>query len=94
MLRTNPSLLQTSLGQLQEATLDHAVWRDHLLRVISGRRPSDRNDLATDAHRHCLFGQWYFTRALPELRALPSFAMMGAEHEDLHRIDNPAFCCP
>ena len=86
MLRTNPSLLQKTLEQLQQATLDHAVWRDHLLRVISGRRPGDRNDLAADAHRHCLLGHWYFERALPALRELPSFAMLGAEHEAQHRI--------
>jgi diguanylate cyclase len=86
MLRTNPAILRKALEQLQQATLDHAVWRDHLLRVISRRQPCDRNDLAADAHRRCLFGQWYFERALPEIRELPSFAMLGAEHEDQHRI--------
>jgi diguanylate cyclase len=86
MHRTNPAMLQKALEQLQQATLDHAVWRDHLLRVVSGRRPRDRNDLAEDAHRHCLFGQWYFERALPELRELSSFAMLGVEHEVQHRI--------
>ncbi len=86
MLRTNPSFLRQALEQLEQATLDHAVWRHRLLRVISGRQPCDRDDLATDAHRHCLFGQWYFEHALPELRELPSFAMIGAEHADQHRI--------
>jgi len=86
MLRTNPSSLRRALEQLQQATLDHAVWRDRMLRAISGRQPCDRNDLAADAHRHCQFGRWYFERALPELRDLPSFAMIGAEHEDQHRI--------
>jgi diguanylate cyclase len=86
MLRTNPAFLQQALEQLEQATLDHAIWRDHLLRVISGRRPCDPNDLAPDAHRRCVFGQWYFRRALPELQALPSFAMIGAEHENQHRI--------
>jgi len=86
MLRTSPSLLQKTLEQLQQATLDHAVWRDHLLRVISGRRQCDRNDQAADAHRHCLLGHWYFERAHPALRELPSFAMLGAEHEVQHRI--------
>ena len=86
MLATNPSLLQKSLRQLEHATLDHAVWRDHFLRVISGRLPVDPNDLAPDAHRRCLFGQWYLESAPPELRALPSFAMIGAEHESQHRI--------
>jgi diguanylate cyclase (GGDEF)-like protein len=86
MLRTSPSLLKKTLEQLQQATLEHAVWRDHLLRVISGRRPCERSDLAADANRHCLLGQWYFERALPELRELPSFAMLGAEHAVQHRI--------
>jgi diguanylate cyclase len=86
MLRTNPSILQPALEQLKLAALDHAVWRERLLRVISGRQPCDRNDLAADAHRRCLFGQWIYERALPELRELPSFAMIGAEHGDQHRI--------
>lgn len=86
MLRTNPSTLQKALEQLEQATLDHAAWRDRLLRVISGRLPTDPNDLAADAHRRCLFGQWYFQWALPDLQELPSFAMIGAEHENLHRI--------
>jgi len=86
MLRATPFVLHQALEQLEQATLDHAVWRDHLLRVLSRRQAFDPNDLAADAHRRCLFGQWYFERALPALRELPSFAMIGAEHEDLHRI--------
>ena len=85
MLKTNPSLLHENLKQLQQATLDHAVWRDHLLRVISGRQSGNPNDLAADAHRHCLLGRWYFERAPLELRELPSFTMLGAEHEVQHR---------
>jgi diguanylate cyclase (GGDEF)-like protein len=86
MLRSRPSILQKALEQLEQATLDHAAWRDHLLRVLSGRQPCDPMDLAADAHRQCLFGRWYFELAVPELRALPSFAMIGAEHADQHRI--------
>jgi diguanylate cyclase (GGDEF)-like protein len=86
MLRTQSSILEKVLAQLKQATLDHAVWRDHLLRVFSGRKPCDPNDLAADAHRYCLFGRWYFEQALPELRELPSFAMIGAEHVEQHRI--------
>jgi diguanylate cyclase (GGDEF)-like protein len=86
MLSSNPSILENALRQLEQATLDHTVWRDHLLRVISGRLPCDPDDVAPDGHRRCLFGQWYFRMALPELRELPSFAMLGAEHENQHRI--------
>lgn len=86
MLRTNPAILRKALEELKHATLDHVVWRDHLLRVLSGRKLCDPTDLAADAHRRCQFGQWYFERAVPELRKMPSFAMIGAEHENQHRI--------
>jgi diguanylate cyclase (GGDEF)-like protein len=84
--RTSPLILQQALEQLKQATLDHALWRDYLVRVISGRQPLDPGDLKADAYRRCLFGQWYFERAPRELRELPSYAMIGAEHEDQHRI--------
>jgi len=86
MFRTNTTLLQRNLEQLTRASLDHAKWRDQLLRVISGRQPCEHDDLAPDAHHRCLFGQWYFEQALPELCELPSFALVGAEHEAQHRI--------
>ena len=35
MLRMNPASLQAALEQLQDAALEHAGWRDHLLRVVS-----------------------------------------------------------
>jgi diguanylate cyclase (GGDEF)-like protein len=86
MLRMSQSTLQQALEQLEQATLDHAAWRDHLVRVISDREPIGMNDLAPDAHRHCPFGRWYYEHASSGLRALSSFAMLGAEHEDQHRI--------
>ncbi len=85
MFRTNGALLQKELEQLARATISHAEWRDHLLRVISGRRPVDPQDLAADAHRRCVFGLWYFEQSLPQLRELRSFVMLGAEHEAQHR---------
>ncbi len=81
-----PASLQAALEQLQDAAIQHSGWRDHVLRVVSGRRPCDPEDLEPDAHRRCLFGQWYFEQSLPALRSLPSFAMIGAEHADQHRI--------
>lgn len=86
MLRTNPAILQTVLAQLDQAMLEHARWRDEVLQVLTGHGHPRPTDLVPDAHRHCRFGEWYFGRALPELRDLPSFVMLGAEHESLHRL--------
>lgn len=86
MLRSDPAALRQALEELKEATLDHVVWRDQFLRAISGRQAWDAGDLAQDANLRCQFGRWYFGRALPELRELPSFVMVGTEHAHLHRI--------
>jgi diguanylate cyclase len=86
MLRTSSSVLQQVLEELEQATLEHALWRDHLVRVISGREPANPEDLRPDAHRHCLFGRWYFERSPADVRQRPSYAMIGAEHADQHRL--------
>lgn len=86
MHRTSPAILQAVLAQLEQATLDHAKWRDHVLQVLTGRHPVDPGDLAPGAHRRCRLGEWYFRRVLPELRELPSFVMLGAEHESQHEL--------
>jgi diguanylate cyclase len=86
MLTTNPAILQRALEELKQATLDHVLWRDHVLHALSGRQPCNAHDMVPDAHRNCQFGRWYFERALPELRELSSFAMIGVEHETQHRI--------
>ena len=49
MLGTSPTILRKLLEQLEQATLDHASWRYHLLRVFSGRRPANPGDTAPDA---------------------------------------------
>lgn len=86
MLRTNPVILQRVLEQLDQATADHVAWHDHVRQALAGRKPCNPDDLAPDGHLLCKLGRWYGVRALPELRDLPSFAMIGAEHEQQHRV--------
>lgn len=86
MLNLNPSMLHKALERLEQATHDHAAWQEHLLRVIFCGEPINPDDLAPTAHLRCHFGRWYFEQAPPELRERPSFAVIGAEHERLHRI--------
>lgn len=86
MHRTNPAILQTVLAQLEQVALDHAGWRDHVLQALTGRRPVDPSDLTQNAQQRCRFGEWYLDRAPAELRELPSFAMLGTEHEGQHQM--------
>jgi diguanylate cyclase (GGDEF)-like protein len=78
--------LRTTLQQLQQATHDHAEWRENLVRTLVCRMPSSPDDLAEDAHHRCRFGQWYHSATSAILREQTMFEAMEAEHENVHRI--------
>lgn len=84
MFRKNTASLRATLEQLQQATHDHHVWREHLTRTIVCGLPIDPAELAGDAHRHCRFGQWYYAEASADLRRQPLLGAMAAEHERVH----------
>jgi diguanylate cyclase len=80
------SALRDILEQLDQATQDHLEWHANLLRVIVCALPCDPNDLASNAHRRCRFGQWYYERAAVELRGQPAFTAIGIEHQRVHQV--------
>lgn len=86
MLRMGTAGLRTVLQELEQATHDHAAWRDRLIRTIVCRLPCDPADLAGNAHHNCRFGQWYHAEASVDLRRHRLFAAMEAEHERMHEI--------
>jgi len=86
MFKANPTVLRRTLGQLEQAVRDHALWLENVLRTIVCRLPCSPGDLAGDAHRQCRFGQWYYGCASTELHDQSLFAAMAIEHERLHRI--------
>ena len=86
MLKMDPTTLRISLEQLENATRDYAEWHENLLRSLVCGLPGDSADLADDAHLHCQFGRWYYERASARLWGQPSFAAIGSEHEQLHRV--------
>lgn len=86
MLKMDPTTLRNSLDQLNRASRDHAEWHENLLRAIVCGLPRDPGDLAEDAHLHCQLGRWYYERASARLWGQPSFAAIGPEHEQLHRV--------
>jgi len=86
MLNMDPGELRKALEQLEQATHDHVEWHENLLRALVCRLPFALNDLEERAHLDCLFGRWYYERALAELWGQPAFAAIGTEHERLHLI--------
>jgi diguanylate cyclase len=86
LFRMNAAMLRDTLQQLQQATHDHREWHEQVLSSLVCGLPSRVEDLASNAHECCRFGRWYYGEAPPELRELPAFAEMEAQHELLHRI--------
>jgi diguanylate cyclase len=86
MHRLDPAALRTSLERLEQASHDHALWHENVLRSIVCRLPCDPQDLEEDAHRHCRFGQWYYVQAPVALWEQPAFAAIEAEHKWLHQV--------
>ncbi|HXW10833.1 MAG TPA: diguanylate cyclase [Steroidobacteraceae bacterium] len=82
----NAAMLRDTLQQLQRATHDHREWHEQFLRTLVCGLPGREDDLASDAHQRCRFGHWYYVDAPAELRELPAFAEMEAQHALLHRI--------
>lgn len=72
------------LRQLEAASVNHAAWLKDLYRVmICGSEPNPA-DLMLDAHCHCKFGQWYYSKDCHDLRTDPDFIKIGECHEAMH----------
>jgi diguanylate cyclase (GGDEF)-like protein len=76
--------MRAIVNQLDQAVYNHEQWSKKLTRTLICNIPPDENDLAEDAHRHCLFGQWYYKRASPRLQKLPGFVAIALEHQRMH----------
>ncbi len=85
-------MIHVTVEELQKIrdTVDHALavhnrWVDNLHRVFAcGLTPAE-NDIAEDAHKRCQFGQWFYSKANAQLRALPIFGEVGVRHAALHK---------
>lgn len=77
---------QAALQQLSQAEDSHQQWYRELIRGIVCHQPYNDRDVASDAHRQCRFGQWYYGEAADELRTHPVFRALEVEHERVHRL--------
>jgi diguanylate cyclase len=86
LFRMNAAMLRDTLQQLQKATQEHREWHQQFLGAIVCGLPNLDDVLAEDAHRCCGFGRWYYGEASTELRELPAFAEVEAQHALYHRV--------
>ena len=50
MLNMDPITLRTALAQLEQATRDHVLWQENLLRAIVCSLPFNASEMVADAH--------------------------------------------
>lgn len=84
MLDISTEEMHRIMDQLDQAIDNHEQWSKRLVRTLICILPADDHDLAPDAHRQCLFGQWYYNRAAFRLQQLPGFVAIAMEHERMH----------
>lgn len=79
-------VMHSILVQLDQSLNYHEQWSRALDRTLICRLKPDDNDLRQDAHRLCLFGQWYYGQALQHLLEQPAFIAVEEEHRRMHAL--------
>jgi diguanylate cyclase (GGDEF)-like protein len=77
--------MHAALAQLEQAINSHGQWFEAITRSLICRLPYDRRDVAADAHRQCLLGQWYYAVS-GDLRSHPGFIAIEGEHQYMHQM--------
>ncbi|HZW61173.1 MAG TPA: diguanylate cyclase [Candidatus Babeliales bacterium] len=78
--------IQKVMAQLDQAIYNHQQWHNSLIRTLICRLQSDENDIDTNAHKKCRFGQWYFNHAPEKLHEHPGFIAIGTAHQHMHEL--------
>ncbi|MHB1949829.1 MAG: diguanylate cyclase [Gammaproteobacteria bacterium] len=78
--------LQQVMSQLDQSIYNHQQWYNSLIRTLICRLQSDENDIHTEAHKKCRFGQWYFNHAPKKLCDHPGFIAIGTAHQHMHEL--------
>lgn len=84
MINVTSEELERILKTIEEALALHEKWRDSLQRTLCCQLPPSAADMAEDAHRHCAFGHWFYSKGNAHLRDLPAFKKIGDLHQEMH----------
>ena len=78
--------MRAALKELEQAAYNHEQWSEMLFSNLICRLTPDQRDIAGDAHRHCRFGQWYYSSGFAALEGHPGFSEIAVEHEHMHQF--------
>ncbi len=78
--------LQNILGHLDQALYNHMQWHNSLMRTFTCQLPGNKHDTKPNAHKECLFGQWYYNDSPKKLRDHPGFITIGDVHRHMHQL--------
>lgn len=81
---TSKDEIRKAITILDQELFNHNQWMDTLqMTLVCRLRPDDR-DLAEDAHRHCRFGQWYYSEGGEYFHSNQNFVELEAAHKAMH----------
>jgi diguanylate cyclase len=78
--------MRAALKELEQAAYNHEQWSEMLFSNLICRLTPDQRDVSGDAHRHCRFGQWYYSSGFAALEGHPGFSEIAIEHEHMHQF--------
>ncbi len=77
--------MRLALKELEQATTNHNQWAEAVSSALICHLTPDERDTATDAHRMCRFGQWFYKVENVGLKDHPGFVEIEREHENMHQ---------
>lgn len=84
MINVTSAELESIVSTIDEALVMHDKWRGNLNRVLACKLVPMVTDMAEDAHRQCVFGQWLYGKGNAHLREMPAFVSIGELHHTMH----------
>lgn len=84
MSSVSPEKITQILDTIDKALVMHNKWYEDLVRSLLCRTAMPESFIATDAHRKCDFGSWFYKNKESGFKDLPSFTKIEELHKTMH----------
>ncbi|MDD5329550.1 MAG: diguanylate cyclase [Sulfuricella sp.] len=84
MINVTSEELERILSTVEDALALHEKWRENLHRNLACKLPPESSDTREEAHQHCAFGRWFYSKGNAHLRNLRAFKEIGELHQAMH----------